>query len=132
MNQAGAQWELRGGEYHCHRHPDVVPFGRGEVCPLCVADPGEPVDIVAEAVVDREAIAAEVELRAFARRCKSVAEELIEEGTAQDKSVGAKFGDLYLKAMRSWREMRTERLNVARDFELVQHDREMSGLRGSH
>jgi hypothetical protein len=124
------QWELIDGLYHCHRH-NPEPFERGEVCHACSSDPGPRIDVIAQAIDDTEARAAESEIQTAAKMCKRTAEELLE-GTAQERLAAPKFYDTYLKAMRLWREMRSERLAVARDAALIEHDRRVSGLRGSN
>lgn len=125
------QWELVDGLYHCHRHADAPPFEIGDVCHACASDPGQRIDVIAQAVDDVEARAAENEVREVARRNKRQAEALAK-GTAQDKLAAPKFDDIFLKSMRLWREMRDARLAVQRDWELIEHDRKVAGLRGSN
>ncbi len=102
---------------------------RGEVCHLCATDPGPAINVNSAAVTDREAQAAESEVRAASRSLRRIADEL-SEGTDQEKSLGVKYFAEYLKSMRLWREMHTARLQIESDERLIAQDREMAGLRG--
>lgn len=131
MNPTGEQWELVDNQYHCRRHPLVEPFARGEVCHSCTSDPGERIDVVTQAIEDPELIRVEAELMQVAKRNKRCAEEAAaEEG--RERLAAPKFDEVYLKCIRLWNELRTARLQVARDFELIEHDRKVAGLRGSN
>jgi hypothetical protein len=130
VNSTHEQWELIDGLYHCHRH-SPPPFERGEVCHACSSDPGERIDVVAQAIDDTEARAAESEIQSVARRNKRQA-EAFSKGTPQEQIAAIKFDDIFLKATRLWSELRTARLIVARDWELVEQARRLAGLRGSN
>jgi hypothetical protein len=132
VSVTGEQWVLdEQGRYSCNRHPAIPKWERGEVCHACTSDPGEPVSALALAADDVEARAAEDELRSQSRTCLRTAQDL-EDGTPIEKNLAVKYRESYLKHMRLWREMRTERLAVQRDADLVKHDKEMSGRRGSN
>jgi hypothetical protein len=121
------RWIMRDGGHYCTAHDHAFP--RGEVCHLCATDPGPAIDVTSAAVVDREAQAAESEVRAASRTLRRLADELAE-GTPIEQSLGVKYFAEYLKSMRLWREMHTERLQIESDERLVEHDRKMAGLRG--
>jgi hypothetical protein len=128
-HEPAEQWELVGNEHHCHRHDTVFP--RGEVCTHCTSDPGERIDVIAQAIDDREAMAVEADVMQVAKRNKRIAEEMAA-GEGRELLAAPKFDEVYLKCIRLWREMREARLTVARDWALIEHDRQMAGLRGSN
>jgi hypothetical protein len=120
------RWVDRDEGHFCTAHN--YAFARGTTCRGCKVDPGPPIAATPKSVIDREAVAAEAEVRKTAIETKKTAESLM----ADDPTVGLKAIDVYLKAMRLWREMRTERLQVESDAELLEHDRRMAGHRGSN
>lgn len=130
MNSTSEQWEQIDGLWHCHRH-NPEPFEIGDVCHACASDPGPRIDVIASAAQDAEARAAEAEVLSLAKQMKRTCEEFLE-GTGRDRLDAVKFGDSYLKAMRLWREMRTDRINKEFEAALVEHDRKVAGLRGSN
>ncbi len=126
---AGERWIDRDGGHYCVPHDYAFP--KGDVCHECCVDPGPAIKVTPDGLQDREALAAENELRSVTRTLKRIAEELAE-GTGQEQSLGAKYYDTYLKAMRSWHELHSARLQVESDERLIEHDRRMAGLRGSN
>lgn len=128
------RWVLTADGLHktCPKHPAVGEFLRLENCPLCanepVGDPGEDLEIDD----DPDDIVAEVEVREFSKYAKRLAQDLAEKESVAERNAGAKWADVYLKAVRAWREMRDPRLIRKHDRFLVAHDAAIKGLRGSH
>lgn len=110
----------------CSRHGHR--FTRLEVCPECASETIEMPTGEVGADEDREALIVESELRQVAKTAKRIAESL-SAGTTSEQNCGAKYYDVYLKAIRSWSDIREPRLQREHDRRLIEHDREM---RGSH
>ena len=121
------RWTQKDGGHYCTAHQSTFP--RGEVCQLCVADPGAPLGASADRTVDREALAVELELDSEAKIARRRADDPYERN---EWSTAAKWHDSYLKTRRLWREMRTERMQIESDERLVEHDRKINGLRGDN
>lgn len=117
---------------HCNRHGE--DFGRGDSCRQCLVDPGDPIEVGVEKPRDLEGEALEREVLNYARAAKRLSEELsdLSERTAKEAAVGAKWADVYLKAIRLWREMREPRLEREHDEKLCEHDAKIAATRGAH
>lgn len=122
-------WITTADGHHCTRHE--VKFRRGEVCRPCVADPGPQIGAGPGVVGDRDALVVEGDLLQTAKETRRLAKKL-SAGTTAEKHCGAKYYDVYLKALRLWSETREPRLAREHDRSLLEHEREMSGLRGSN
>lgn len=96
-----AAWVSTADGHHCTRHDEK--FKRGEVCQRCVNDPApnEPVEVGGKSVrIDDALLARASEHRALAKFLHGEGREMIEEGTAQDKSVAVKLIDAGTKLER--------------------------------
>lgn len=124
------RWITKNDAKYCTAH-DVV-FDRGGICQACVADPGPPITVQESTVQDLAALEMESNLLLVCKTLKKMAEVIVVDGTARDKLAAAKFYDTYIKAVRAWREIHAERMQIESDERLREHDAQISGLRKSN
>lgn len=115
-------------EHECPRHPGRG-LRRGEVCQLCVLDPGAALEPTSEDT-DRELLAVAAEYLTRERLLWRHAENLLEDGTSLDKNTGAKLSAESAKWARLAREIKGEVSQRKQLREAMAHEREMSGKRG--
>ncbi len=120
-------WQSTADGHHCTRHD--VAFKRGEVCQDCVADPGED-EVQLSADVDQEIAKLANEFTSRARTLWREAVTLLDEGTAQDKSVACKLSAESAKWERLALEAKDKVSQRKHLREAMAHEREMSGMRG--
>lgn len=116
--------------YICTRHE--LRFPLGEACSRCASDPGD--DATAEHTsreIDRVLMARANGFRgnavAFARQARKHLK-----GTDRDANAAAKLSAEAIKWHRLAFEIEDRVSSRDHDRELIQHEREMSGLRASH
>lgn len=127
-----ASWQSTPEGHHCTRHD--VKFKRGEVCQRCVSDPSpnQPVEVGGKSVeIDNALLARAGEHRSLAKFLHGEGRDMIEDGTAQDKSVAVKLIDAGTKLERLAIEIE-DRVS-SRDYGrgLMEHEKSM-GRGGSN
>jgi hypothetical protein len=123
-------WQLRDGRHFCDRHDHDFP--RGEVCQLCVDDPGPAPGDGEQDDEDRELIIREREYRSMEKFLHRRARELIEDGTERDVHAAAKLLAEGTKLARIALEIHNQLLDLKLERKLIKHDRELAGLESSH
>lgn len=124
------QWVDTPTGHHCNRHN--ADFLRGEVCHRCIADPGDEPTAFDEGDDDEDLRARIHEARSNSRYLIRKGKEWIDDGTAQERGVGLKAFDCAAKWERIGNELQEIIEGREHDRRLIQHERQMSGLRSSH
>jgi len=105
---------------------------RGQVCQACVLDPGRPGAVLTSADVDDDLLRLAAECETHKRKLWGRAEDLLEDGTAQDVSVACKLSAEATKWLRVAREIKGEVSQRKQLREAMEHEKQMQGKRGSH
>ena len=131
-----ASWVTTAEGHHCTRHN--VGFLRGEVCHECTTDPGDADDTF-HAEYDRKLAARISDYQSTARTLMRVGKELLGEpcqhgikATDRDIAAACKAMAEATKLFRLAEERQEILDNREHELALIAHEREMSGLRGSH
>jgi hypothetical protein len=114
----------------CPRHGGDLR--RGEVCQACVLEPATPGAEQSSSELDNELLAEAAECQTRARLLWRHAEELLEDGTAMDKSTGAKLSAESAKWIRLAREIKGEVSQRRQVRDGLSDLKAMSGARGPH
>lgn len=123
-------WQTTADGYTCTKHDQS--FARGEVCQACVADPGEGQSSTSSETLDAGLVQRAFGFRSLAKFLHRTGKETIEDGTALDMSVACKLIAEGTKLERLALELEDRVSSRDHDRALIAHEREMSGLRGSH
>jgi hypothetical protein len=112
----------------CHRHD--VELARGIPCAACIADPAPLGETATSEHIDDELLILANECVGHKRVLWRHAEELLENGTAQDKNLAAKLSAESTKWLRLAREIRGEVSQRKQLREAIEHEKAMQGKRG--
>jgi hypothetical protein len=105
---------------------------RGEVCQACVLDPGMPGAELTSEDIDDDLLRLAAECEAHKRKLWREAEDLIDNGTAQDKNTACKLSAEAAKWLRIAREIKGEVSQRKQLREAIEHEKAMTGKRGHH
>lgn len=121
-------WIDTADGHTCPKHSET--FRRGEVCSGCVSDPDEVGVERSSTEIDDEIAALASTFTTRARRLWRECEDLLDEGTAQDKSVAVKLSAESAKWERLALEAK-DKISARRHLrEAMAHEQAMSSSRG--
>jgi hypothetical protein len=119
-------WVDTPSGHRCTRHNQE--FLRGEVCPACVADPGDAPSGLEQDESEVSGLRERIhELRNKARTMWRIAEELLE-GTDRDASAGCKVAAEHTKLLRLAEELQQRVDEYTRDDRLVRKAEKLAGV----
>lgn len=120
---------LPDGVKRCPRHG--IEYGRLEQCSACRAARSITVKTGSPKADTSELQLREDEYRGADKKLRRIAFELLDEGTAQERSIAVKMLDCATKWARLALEIRTSRLELEHDQWLVEQKRLLSGGGGN-